>query len=305
MGSGRGVRRRAGIDHRRPPRVHHAPRPGQPAAGARRLQRAAHLRRHHRHIGRQPRRPRPEGRELDLCGVRVPADGGRRRSHRRPARRQRARLGRHRAGPARQRPARHHVLGVVPAGTPPGDTQPRGGTAGPRAAGDVRRPGLAGLFRPPSRQGRHRRAEPAGGDRLSRRGLGLAGQRRPARRPRILGQRDRGVAGRVPCARLDSRRDERRRTGRDSVSAAGFRRPRTRRRGHLGSADVQPGRQRDASGPAGRAPRRAGGLRRTDPAARPGPRSGDFRDRGACEHVARRRDRAWLLDGAGPARRPG
>ncbi len=179
----------------------------------------------------------------------------------------------------------------------------RGRIGHPRAAGAVRQERLPRLLRHPAGQGRGVRAQRPRGHHLPRRGRRVPGQRRPGRRSEGVAAGDRGVAAAVPGVRLGAGRD-----GRQFGCGRGVPRGRTqraaaRRRGDPASRRlpaVGPRHARRAAGGDAGAARRADGA---DPAAPRHLRRRDGRGDQAGRRLARHRDRARLLDGAGPARR--
>ena len=237
-------------------------------------------------------------------GVHVRA--GRARRPRRHRRRRRGAVRRHvrpRAG-RRVRRARRRLRAVPPAPrpTPP---RPRRRAAAARPARPLRRGRLARLLRHPARQGggvlplRQVRGD------LPRRRVGQPGQRRSDRRRRGLAGGHRRVARRGAPLRLAPRRDGRERAGRPRLRGRGPLRRRARRRGRRRRPGVLPGRPHHAAGPPGGGPGRAGRLLRHHPAPPRAVGRRDARGRRAGRRLARHRDRARLLHGAGPARRPG
>ena len=113
------------------------------------------------------------------------------------------------------------------------------------------------------------------------------------------------MAGAVPDLRLGAGRDGRELDGSTGIPGIGPQRAATRRRGDPVSRQLPAVRTRYARGAPGRDPCAAGGRHGAHP---PPPRhrqrgdgSGDRAGRGLAGH----RERARLLDGAGPARRPG
>ncbi len=182
----------------------------------------------------------------------------------------------------------------------------RGRVGHPRPARAVRQERLARLLRHPPRQGGGVRAQRPRGDHLPRRGRRLPGQRRPGRRSEGLAAGDRGVAGAVPDVRLGARRDGRQFERR----AQAFREPGLNALQLGDEAILHPDSFRlsgpgHARGAPGRDPGAAGRAATV--------RIRRHRDIAADEmaevdragrRLARHRDRARLLDGAGPARRP-
>ena len=164
------------------------------------------------------------------------------------------------------------------------------------------RPRLARLLRDSSRQvGDLLRLRQGGRDLPCRRGR-LPRQRRSARRSGGVVAGDQCVAAVDRAVRVGAGRHGLERGGRDRVRPGRTARPATRRRSDRPRRRLRPGRSRHAAGPPSGRPGPSRRLCRADPPPRrdrAGRDGAHHRTRGP---MARHRDRAWLLDGPGPAR---